>query len=495
MLVKIDLPKDDPLGGIVAAPVFGRFITDEAVSPGTSTVRVMGRSGSANSGLLHQRAERPHDRERAVKVLNPLSGDEGENRIGLEIAVTRHELPTRVRPSGQNDLSQHRRVGWLQAQEFPDFCGEGDRFGPRRQQARSPDDPLQDPPEFALRSIGRLGKSADGVRQPLVSKRKVGRAKDFSGRLFQGLLQVAPLLANRLKPLPEIDREKAQVYYSAGWYETGLEHANRHVTNFPQDGDGYLDRFDCDPEDATVNPGFTDTDFDKPIVGVANGHSNMNPCNAGIQPLVDRAMAMLKEACTPLAAAEKTALAAARDYLATMEQLLDEGCLGQIPEIVDGDAPHTQRGCDAFQPFRHHVDVQYKQSGQYRKNHGARKQQEDQQRKQMPEFTDRLGHESCRKKRPDPVRIYDAGQCRVCLAAGASAFGVRFVGVSFVGVSSPIPAPTHQPEYFPDQKRQNQDEKHQNHRAKGVLFENRQKVAHSGSAGRNYSLASPDFRK
>ena len=42
--------------------------------------------------------------------------------------------------------------------------------------------------------------------------------------------------------------------------------------------------------------GFTDTDFEKPIVGVANGHSNMNPCNAGIQPLVDRAMAALKEA-------------------------------------------------------------------------------------------------------------------------------------------------------------------------------------------------------
>src|SRR5512143_1582201 len=42
--------------------------------------------------------------------------------------------------------------------------------------------------------------------------------------------------------------------------------------------------------------GFGDRDFDKPIVGVANGHSTMNPCNAGIQPLVDRAMAMLKEA-------------------------------------------------------------------------------------------------------------------------------------------------------------------------------------------------------
>jgi dihydroxy-acid dehydratase len=42
--------------------------------------------------------------------------------------------------------------------------------------------------------------------------------------------------------------------------------------------------------------GFGDADFDKPIVGVANGHSTMNPCNAGIQPLVDRAMAAIKDA-------------------------------------------------------------------------------------------------------------------------------------------------------------------------------------------------------
>jgi dihydroxy-acid dehydratase len=42
--------------------------------------------------------------------------------------------------------------------------------------------------------------------------------------------------------------------------------------------------------------GFGDSDFEKPIVGVANGHSTMNPCNAGIQPLVDRAMAALSEA-------------------------------------------------------------------------------------------------------------------------------------------------------------------------------------------------------
>src|ERR1051326_2073113 len=42
--------------------------------------------------------------------------------------------------------------------------------------------------------------------------------------------------------------------------------------------------------------GFGDGDFDKPSVGVANGHSTMNPCNAGIQVLVDRAMAALEEA-------------------------------------------------------------------------------------------------------------------------------------------------------------------------------------------------------
>ena len=42
--------------------------------------------------------------------------------------------------------------------------------------------------------------------------------------------------------------------------------------------------------------GFGDGDFDKPIVGVANGHSTMNPCNAGIGPLAARAEKALREA-------------------------------------------------------------------------------------------------------------------------------------------------------------------------------------------------------
>jgi glycogen debranching enzyme len=41
------------------------------------------------------------------------------------------------------------------------------------------------------------------------------------------------------------------------------------------------------------------------------------------------------------------AVAAARSYLGSADRLLAEGCLGQLPEITDGDAPHTQRGCDA----------------------------------------------------------------------------------------------------------------------------------------------------
>jgi dihydroxy-acid dehydratase len=42
--------------------------------------------------------------------------------------------------------------------------------------------------------------------------------------------------------------------------------------------------------------GFGDGDFEKAIVGVANGHSTMNPCNAGIQPLADRVVAAVKAA-------------------------------------------------------------------------------------------------------------------------------------------------------------------------------------------------------
>src|SRR6266571_1608735 len=42
--------------------------------------------------------------------------------------------------------------------------------------------------------------------------------------------------------------------------------------------------------------GFGDRDFDKPIIGVANGYSNLTPCNLGLNDLAERAMTALRDA-------------------------------------------------------------------------------------------------------------------------------------------------------------------------------------------------------
>ena len=42
--------------------------------------------------------------------------------------------------------------------------------------------------------------------------------------------------------------------------------------------------------------GFTDTDFTKPIVGIANGYSTITPCNAGLNDLTERAAAGARQA-------------------------------------------------------------------------------------------------------------------------------------------------------------------------------------------------------
>ena len=58
----------------------------------------------------------------------------------------------------------------------------------------------------------------------------------------------------------------------------------------------------------------------------------------------------LPVACEALARAwdcSPAAVAAAKSYLGSMDSLLVNGCLGQLPEILDGDAPHQPRGCDA----------------------------------------------------------------------------------------------------------------------------------------------------
>ena len=42
--------------------------------------------------------------------------------------------------------------------------------------------------------------------------------------------------------------------------------------------------------------GYTEADFGKPMIGVANGHSTITPCNSGLQKLADAAVVALKEA-------------------------------------------------------------------------------------------------------------------------------------------------------------------------------------------------------
>lgn len=44
--------------------------------------------------------------------------------------------------------------------------------------------------------------------------------------------------------------------------------------------------------------GFTDADFNKPIIGVANGYSTITPCNVGLDGLADRAIDALRSAGT-----------------------------------------------------------------------------------------------------------------------------------------------------------------------------------------------------
>jgi starch synthase (maltosyl-transferring) len=59
---------------------------------------------------------------------------------------------------------------------------------------------------------------------------------------------------------------------------------------------------------------------------------------------------MMPTFCEALARAwefSPESVSAARAYLLSLDPLLTQGCLGQLPEILDGDFPHRQRGCDA----------------------------------------------------------------------------------------------------------------------------------------------------
>ena len=41
--------------------------------------------------------------------------------------------------------------------------------------------------------------------------------------------------------------------------------------------------------------GYRREDFENPMIGIANGHSTITPCNAGLQPLADAATVAIRE--------------------------------------------------------------------------------------------------------------------------------------------------------------------------------------------------------
>ena len=42
--------------------------------------------------------------------------------------------------------------------------------------------------------------------------------------------------------------------------------------------------------------GYKKSDFDKPMIGIANGHSTITPCNSGLQKLADAAVDAVRAA-------------------------------------------------------------------------------------------------------------------------------------------------------------------------------------------------------
>src|SRR5919107_1356383 len=41
--------------------------------------------------------------------------------------------------------------------------------------------------------------------------------------------------------------------------------------------------------------GYVKSDFDKPMIGIANGHSTITPCNSGLQKLTDVAIKAVRD--------------------------------------------------------------------------------------------------------------------------------------------------------------------------------------------------------
>ena len=66
-----------------------------------------------------------------------------------------------------------------------------------------------------------------------------------------------------------------------------------------------------------------------------------------LQDFLVPSLPQLCEAIVRAWPSDASAKSAAKSYLTSMKDLIYQGCDGHLPEILDGDSPHQQRGCDA----------------------------------------------------------------------------------------------------------------------------------------------------
>jgi manganese oxidase len=92
-----------------------------------------------------------------------------------------------------------------------------------------------------------LAEAMEGVNRQLLANPNDPRLLVQRSQLYtqggQYDLAVADLnQADRLGGLPQLEFEKAKLFLTAGWHETGLEHANKYLTDHPEDSEGRLVR-------------------------------------------------------------------------------------------------------------------------------------------------------------------------------------------------------------------------------------------------------------
>jgi tetratricopeptide (TPR) repeat protein len=95
----------------------------------------------------------------------------------------------------------------------------------------------EDDVQEALESVNRELQASPRDPNLLIRRSRLYQKKQMYDQAVADLNE-----AGRLGAAQELDREKAELFLAAGWYETGLEHANKQLAHSPNDQAAYLVR-------------------------------------------------------------------------------------------------------------------------------------------------------------------------------------------------------------------------------------------------------------